>query len=223
MINVIALFLALGLSVTAWFADNKRTVHTQKLEVEIPPILYIRNNEADTNDGLQVLNLENLIIGQTTYIVFCVVPRRNENVAEYSLQLAYTTNMNESINLYRVSSISASEQAPGSAAHYGGYYYTFNSADPLNVGGDVTLPADLGQTFYGTYQRYTEQIFTDFDEGSFILPTDIKNNLDSVNISEASFYVLEIYWEDGINLNNIDKKETDLLYVYVKATSMTGN
>lgn len=93
-----ALLLAVGMSVVAWFSlAGSKSADVEKKNIASPPTISVLNNE--TNE-LDVLNLEGLHLPDPKCIVFCVTPSSKDLVSWYILQLAYTENMSEVIDLY---------------------------------------------------------------------------------------------------------------------------
>lgn len=227
---ILCLLLLMTFSAAAWFARVEKVFHSNPLTVDNPPVIFIRNFEADPDESVQVLTLENMKIGDTTYIPFCVVPRDDTiGAGSYRLQIAYTENMGEKIHLYKVTQIS--DTVSDGAVSFNNYYYTYDHTAMVFSEKHPVIQNEETQPYKGVYQYYDGLTFQHYlsttnpetpallvggclKENSVIRQNLIFQNPGSSagegNHQMVSFYLLEIVVPTGA-----DPKETDLLYVYV--------
>ena len=71
MLSVVCLLLATTTAVFAWFVMPEQLSRTDELEIDIPPVIYIKN---DNLQEITTFKLDGLRIGEPYNAVFCVSP-----------------------------------------------------------------------------------------------------------------------------------------------------
>lgn len=201
----------------AWFTKVERTADSKTTSVMAPYYLTLLN---PSETAVLELSIGNLMPGRTKQILFCVSNKDNEldemmNMGgadfDYSMELIHTDNLALDYTLYEL------EKA------------TEGDADIVAedaVEGEPTY-WDIGTKFSWTdvsTQRYKQLGLTGDELNSGTYMSYEKNDNNDFHLSDdgsgydSQYFLLEIEWqEDAVNnFENYDK-ETDMIYVLVKA------
>lgn len=217
----LCLLLAFGVSALAWFALNERLTRTDNLEINMPPIIYIKDDNLQEMTSFQLDGLE---AGVEYNAVFCVSPALN-SVDKFFLGVIYTENMGMEINLYPVTGVTDTAPAEG----------VFEPRE-ITLGGnpqtcyfryDNKIEAD--KTTYGDWKTETKPEGSNLNTGIFKAYDGWKfeaNNkeyeskvLKELNdTSRHLFFVLHIEWTENV----VADKETDIVYIVSKGSRGGG-
>lgn len=226
----------------AWFYYGKKYTKTDSASIMTPYSLYLL--EANQQDRLR-LTVGNLHPGETKSIVVCVsshdvgnnttAPR--EGLFPYTLELAYTTNLPLNYTIYEIEK--AGDNAT-SGDYCSEYTTTVNETttttkywfNRVKKGGSTvgSLDRDTGKDdlsesnnkeMYGS--NYTDNDIVNwatYDTYSKSKLTDSEFQLslnDSDESKQYNYFAIEISWKDNISDFSLYTKETDLVYLVVRA------
>jgi hypothetical protein len=208
---VILLLTALALSL-GWF-NHRRSLHTMT-EIHQPVRLYIRAGHGEDMARLYLGDID-VDSGTSADYVFSVETESKEG---YILQLAHTTNIPFTYEIYRATEVT--EQTTAAVPYEGEdgtvYYYTSSAkldGAYLNETNDTGLAnADYHQVTYGDYsyvQKNAEPLYwqTVVTPGSDQAPDDQELLID--------YFILHITWENTGSRAIQNDKETDVIYLTV--------
>lgn len=101
-----AVLIVLGTTVTAfaWFALKNRFGRTAAAPIDLPPVIYIKDDHLQEMTSFQ---LDGLKVGEEYNALFCVSPTMEGIVNRFFLGVIYTENLGMEINLYPVTSVAA--------------------------------------------------------------------------------------------------------------------
>lgn len=220
----LVLLLVCSSAVYAWFLTGKMT-RTEELEVDIPPIIYIRD---DNLREMTSFRLDGLQLRQEYTAVFCVAPAYRNAVENFELGVVYTENMGMVIDLFPVTAI-GKEAGSGKTVFRtlteGGTDYPcyFDYAEALSpvVSGEAgalsskttygdwvnETPLPEGNLNAGIYKLYSGFRFTESDSAS---PADVYEKL--TDTSSYRFFVLRVTWKEDFSGADPDK-EADVVYI----------
>lgn len=232
-----AVLLATAVPVFAWFSLSKSLSRTDDIEIDMPPIIYIRD---DNLKDITSFNLDNLRInggnGESNdyNMIFCVSPTIVGSVDNFFLGIIYTENLGMNINIYPVYSVT--DEKPGEGVLYKEStikpsgeteettcYFEYrkektdDAADITNLYeykltyGDWTTtepPAKGSSLNNGIYKSYENLKFGDVIEE----PTELIDRLNDK--SRLRFFVLNITWDENADADNV--KEADVVYIITK-------
>lgn len=226
-LSVVLLLASVGTFVAVtfgWFA-NKRNLETI-VWVRTPIVLDIHSgNDKD----IQYLNMGDIDVEaeHSKDYVFCV---HGSPVDNYSLQLAYTTNIPFTYKIYRATMTGAETDIPSYYVDEQGEeavdYFRVTNSNPVITGLPLHLlgeEAGKHQSHHMSYgddkgenpidrdmvQSYAEPLYwLAEEEGTGIMQP---KNVISMNVEEPYFldyYILHVEWDGGKN-----DKETDIVYL----------
>lgn len=197
----IALLVLFAVPILAWLYMQRSMETITK--VNMPYALRIGAGDTQPIQQLELSNID--VSGETKYkeVVFCVYSAQAEK--KYQLQLAYTTNIGFSYQIYK-----ASIDPQGDIDYLGIKYKKGESLDGKYLNKDSTGYATEAYhtTTYGNYdsshvQKSAEPLYWKTNAVE-TLPTKSKSNDFYVN-----YYILRISWDDNVQNN----KETDMIYL----------
>lgn len=211
-------------TVFAWLIYNKVT-RTEDLEVDIPPVIYIRD---DNLKEMTSFDLDGLQINKTYTSVFCVAPAFRDAVDYFDLGVIYTENIGMIIDLYPVSAVTDTAGTGNSVLRslydestgtYRNCYFNY-STTPDGWNPKVTYgnwenenPANPeGDLNRGVYKLYPGMRFsTASGEGE-----DIYSKLNDTR--SYRFFILTVTWKEDISEAELEK-EADVVYIVSKGTA----
>lgn len=220
----LALLLVCSSSVYAWFAAG-RIARTEELEVDVPPIIYIKD---DNLQEMTSFRLDGLQIRQEYTAVFCVAPAYRDAVESFELGVVYTENIGMVIDLFPVTAIGAAAGEGKSVfrtltdgeAEYPCYFDYAETLSPVVEGEAGALsskttygdwvnetPLQGGSLNAGIYRVYSGFRFTGGDSAA---PADIYEKL--TDTSSYRFFVLRVTWKENLSGAEPDK-EADIVYI----------
>lgn len=225
---VLLVLLACALTFTtyAWFLLGKKT-RTDDVEVIMPPIIYIRDEDRAV---MESFNLDGLQINEEYYALFCVAPAYEDVVDEYDVGVIYTENIGMVIDLFPVKSITASVQAGmdyqermlklnsgDKTAEQCFFNYIENTDAPAENKAKVTYTNENSENDK-TLEKYLNRGVRKMYHGEFLEPT-IQDGSELIkelnNTKSYKFYVLRVTWKDMISEAELEK-ETDAVYIVTK-------
>ena len=232
VVTVILIALLLTESVFAWFSRDSRYSKTDELEIGLPPIIYLKD---DNLNEMTTFHLDGLKIGIEYNFVFCVAPALQGSVKDFFLGLVFTENMGMDINVYPVSEVTLGSAADGaeyssSDINDGGTvttcYYNFYKTNDKHFDNEV-LNGYTYKTTYGDWKNETPPsvghslnsgIYKSYDKLKFSdVGSDSNALIDRLNdTSRLRFFVLNITWAEHSGTDNI--KETDIVYIVSRGT-----
>lgn len=106
LVLTLTLILMAVVPLYAWYAMTNRLSLTEKMEVDMPPTIYIKD---DNLQEITSFNLDGLTIGEEYNEVFCVSPAIVGSVNSFFLGVIYSENLGMNINLYPVYSVADTE------------------------------------------------------------------------------------------------------------------
>lgn len=216
VITVLAIFLVIIIPVYAWYTSTKRYSLTDGLEVDMPPTIYIKD---DNLAEITTFNLDGMTIGEEYNKVFCVSPAVVGSVNSFFLGVIYSENLGMDINIYPVDSVTDTEPTEGvlyqsSVIKGNPYYFAYkntSSVDPT-YGNWTNDNKPIGNLNYGVYKAYNNNLFTKSTS------TDSPNLIEKLNdTGRYRFFVLSVTWNGSINLE-ANAKEADIVYIVAKGT-----
>lgn len=237
--SIVFFVASIAYPTVAWFTKGNRTAHVGQIEINIPPLIYIRD------DGLEEMtsfNLDGLQINTKYDFVFCVAPSKKDTVKSFSLGVFYTENIGMIINVYPVNSISTTKPAgsseertvkytnktsytagpSGEAVYYFGYDTTDASWQTPTVGYGKDFSEDPtteeGNLNRGIRKLYQNLVF-EKNSKNWKQYTSIEDEIQDKG--HYVFFIMEITWDDSITVNT--DKEVDIVYLSTKGTGSTDS
>lgn len=222
-VTVLLLSLFVG-TAYAWFSAL-RIGRSDKMDVDIPPIIYIRD---DSLEEMVTFHLDGLQIKKDYASVFCVAPAFLDAVDHFDLGVIYTENIGMKIDLYPVTSVTAEAGTGDSVLRVLGdgggtadCYFHYTTADTAwtadtTYGGfgdayrDPSNPT--GDLNRGVYKMYADQKFYPGESTA----TDLYGRLNDT--TSYRFYVLCVTWQEDLSEAELEK-ETDVVYIVSKGTA----
>ena len=227
-------------SLAWWFYHTKRPIKTEERDVMVPYYLYFLNEDLSDYFQLQVANMHP---GETKRCIVCVSNKDKdktesdltysvgrESEFQYELGFAYTQNIPldytvyelkphvsngaETVNdgengIFRMESGSVWEKVKDNSGELKPLEKKDNSSEETNKemydGSDINNIVNLGK--YDIYR-------TDANGKDMQLKTTYSGNTPTF---EYDYYLIEINWKEGVTNFTDYLKETDLVYVSVKA------
>ena len=218
---VIAMVMTVALMVAvptlAWFSYQKKVATMAKIDSPAKLSFKAGAGEDIINFKMSGIDIRD---GSPQDFVFCV---EGEDISRYNLQLAHTTNINFTYQIYRAKETesTAGIQYVKSSDSEPIYYQKIGEAIPISAvnGTDDTFTSrKLGNTQYEKQsyddgdkrQRFAEPLY--WQTNTAITANNESKDYDELNTDESAFrnyYVLEVSW--GSNVTN--DKETDMIYL----------
>ena len=228
----------------AWYVlDAIREVDTKDTDIMTPYLLYLLN---PTDEESLALTVGNLHPGETKQAVICVSSQRPEEIGimtiskdsefSYELELAYTENLAVDFHVYELEQVTGSQGASNGLITVQDER-TGNQKQFKKVGSGAELEKaalDVNQKrqeeMYGGTEETRKDIVnlgqydlyqTDANNASLKLNTNVSVENGEVTY-DKDYYLIEIQWKetnangDAIQFEDY-RKETDLVYVIVKA------
>ena len=227
----------------AWYVlDAIREVDSKDTEVMTPYLLYLLN---PTDEESLALTVGNLHPGETKQAVICVSSQKPEEIGimtiskdsefSYELELAYTENLAVDFHVYELEQAEADSgesglivvqdensgnkkqcRKVGSGAELAKATWDINDKrrEEMYGGTEETRRAIVNLGQYDLYQ-------TDASDATLKLNTNVSVENGEV-IYDKDYYLIEIQWKEtngngeAIHFDDY-RKETDLVYVIVKA------
>ena len=221
VIVVLLALLVCAVPTYSWFYVGRRAVAITP--VSNPTALYI---SAANKEDISYLDLSGIDVTNGTYkdYVFCI---RGNNVWNYMLQLAYTTNNQFTFEIYRAEMTTGS--VPGSALgtvlyvpHDGTadqYYYIPNAASQVtghflnNRSGSDTLAKDNDAYHDDTYKDYTNTAYINQYAEPLYWHADSAINVPYEDMDDLNnffhYYILRVRWSN----EKQNDRETDIIYI----------
>lgn len=224
---VSVLLLVAVVPLVAWFNMTDRLSRTEDLHIDMPPIIYIKD---DNLQEITSFHLDNLRIGEESNTVFCVSPAIVGSVDKFMLGVIYTENLGMNINLYPVSSVTAAAPTDGrlseerfvtneSGTDSATVYFNFSKTQNSGSGNIADIyqfketygdwkneikpgPGNLNN---GIYKAYNGLLFSKDTKPE----TGIIDNLNDT--SRYRFFILNITWNSEAIAENV--KEADIVYI----------
>ena len=218
---VIAMVMTVALMVAvptlAWFSYQKKVATMAKIDSPAKLSFKAGAGEDIINFKMSGIDIRD---GSPQDFVFCV---EGEDISRYNLQLAHTTNINFTYQIYRAKETesTAGIQYVKSSDSEPIYYQKIGEAFPISAvnGTDDTFTSrKLGNTQYEKQsyddgdkrQRFAEPLY--WQTNTAITANNESKDYDELNTDESAFrnyYVLEVSW--GSDVTN--DKETDMIYL----------
>lgn len=229
---VVCILLTVSLTVVAWYALTGRLSRTEELGINMPPIIYIKD---DNLQEVTSFNLDGLRVGEEYRTVFCVSPAVPDSVNNFFLGLIYTENLGMEISLYPVYSVTdtapqgegalylereiTSENGSSTACYFN---YRTEAAGDDTDGYDCVKtygnwenkvrPAPGGNLNNGIYKAYRNIHFSE-------APAAGTGLFDKLNDRrQYRFFILHITWPEGYDIRTENVKEADIVYIVSKGT-----
>lgn len=217
-VAVIGCLFIIGISY-AWYTRQERVAESDTLTVMTPYKLSLMN--PSETDVLQ-LSIGSLLLDETKQIVFCVENGiEQENVElNYEIEMIYTNNLALEYKIYELDT-AADENNPYIVAE-----------DIISVDGELQARRTYWDTKTGVAltgadisdRRHDEAALNgdEVNSGTYVLYTEDSSG-DSFQLSSsensvnAHFFVMEIKWKDGITGYEDYEKETDMIFLVVRA------
>lgn len=201
----------------AWFAHQKELATMAKVNSPAKLSLKAGAGEDIINFKMSGIDIRN---GSPQDFIFCV---EGEDISRYNIQLAHTTNINFTYNIYRAKETesTAGIQYIKSSDTNPVYYEKIGEAilmSTVNGTADTYSTRILGNGNYeepsyqdgDQKQKFAEPLYLQTD--SSIQANSENKDYDELNNDETAFrnyYVLEVSW--GSDVTN--DKETDMIYL----------
>lgn len=205
VIVAVSLVVLLMTSVTAyaWFTNRRRLDTMTKINAPSALVIGAGNKEDAVNIDLGRIDAD--ADEKMKDVVFCVYS--DESVQNYKLQLAHTTNIKFTYQIY-TASVSATES--GSVVYVDesdtSHYYTKGAALAgryLNQSGTIA-DKSLHNKSYGTYDNVQENA-----EPLYWQTTDNIEPTSNNGSGFVDYYILEVSWGEDVE----NDKETDMVYI----------
>lgn len=224
---IVAVILTVSIVVTipvmAWFSRKKQIATMAK--INSPAKISIKSGAKEDLIQFKLSDID-AEAGNTKDFVFCV---EGEDINYYKIQLAHTTNINFTYEIYQATSDTTGVQyvkenrdsvyyRPAETALSGVYINrsTENYTNP-------SLTRNIGTTAYqnpsynngsnpDARQAYAEPLY--WQTANPIIANDDNYDEDDSESSFLNYYVLRITWGDDVK----NDKETDLIYITAQVT-----
>ncbi len=209
-IAALALTMAVMIAVPtmAWFAHQKQIATMAK--INSPSKLSLKSGAREDIIQFKMSGIDTTK-GSSKDFVFCV---EGEDISNYNIQLAHTTNINFSYKLYK-----ATESSDSTGVEYlsenGSVYYTRrDELDGGYVNNETKGTRTIGNDEYEKPSYDDTNIRQDFAEplywqSSMITAEDETYDDDQAERSFRNYYILEVSWGNDVT----NDKETDLIYL----------
>lgn len=205
--------LIASIPIFAWFTLNRGIAATTKINA--PTKLYITsgNKEASANINMADIDVEEMKDSKRVLQKDYVVGIAGKNVGTYKLQLAHTTNIPFTYEIYK-----ASETTQNGDVMYVGedkekYYYNKGakvSGDYLNLGQDNLADNTLHNKSYGTYSNVQKNA-----EPLYWQSENLKAGQADSDGEFCDYYIITVTWTESAK----NDKETDMVYLTAEAIS----
>lgn len=220
------ILLGLAISVGAWFAFANKLTRTEELVIDMPPVIYIKD---DNLEEITSFRLDGLKIGEDYNTVFCVSPAVPGSVNSFFLGLIYSENLGMNINLYPVYSVTSSagealheERQIQSGSGLTSCFFNYQIERREGVDGydckvtygdwENEIQPGPGHLNNGVYKAYRDLHFA----GTHTAGDDIFEKLNDT--WQYRFFILNITWPDDVETRAENAKETDIVYIVSKGT-----
>ena len=214
---VMTVTLMVAVPTLAWFSYQKKVATMAKIDSPAKLSFKAGAGEDIINFKMSGIDIRD---GSPQDFVFCV---EGEDISRYNLQLAHTTNINFTYQIYRAKETesTAGIQYVKSSDSEPIYYQKIGEAIPISAvnGTDDTFTTrKLGNTQYDKQsyengedrQRFAEPLY--WQTNTAITANSESKDYDELNTDESAFrnyFVLEVSW--GSDVTN--DKETDMIYL----------
>lgn len=223
-IVVCVIMLVAIIPVYAWYVSMNKLTRTEDMQVDMPPIIYIRD---DNLEEVTSFHLDGLKIGEEYNEVFCVSPALIGSVKNFFLGVIYTENLGMEINIYPVDAVTDTiptgdgvlyeeREVTLSGGMGGTCYFQYGKTWPDNSDNSITYggwtetekPADANLN-YGVYKSYNGMKFTEVQS----VPDTVIEKLNDT--SRYRFFILNITWPLS-DTGEDNAKEADIVYIVTK-------
>lgn len=228
----IVLLLAIVGQTFAWFMAAIKYSRTEKLELTLPPTIYLKD---DHLVNMTTFHLDGLKVGVEYNAVFCVAPAIHGSVDTFFLGLIYTQNIGMEINIYPVFSVTEGAAVEGAEFKQVAVtkdettydcYYNYYKANDTVFENEVFNGYKYKKT-YGDWTTTTKPeggslndgIYKSYDGLKFSKGENISSDLlDELNdTSSYRFFVLNITWAEDSGIDNV--KEADVVYIVAQESN----
>ena len=205
---VMTMAVLVAIPTMAWFAHQKKMATMAK--INSPARLSLKSGAQEDIIQFKMSGIDTTK-GTSKDFVFCV---EGEDISQYNIQLAHTTNINFGYTLYKATP-SSDDTGVVYESENGPVYYTMQD----ELGGDFVNDSAKGSRTIGN-DRYQEPSYDaansrqDFAEplywqSSQITAEDSHYDDEPAERSFRNYYILRVSW--GIDV--VNDKETDLIYL----------
>ena len=245
LVACLALVMVMLAGTLAWYVLNAiREIDSKDTEVMTPYLLYLLN---PTDEKSLALTVGNLHPGETKQAVICVSSQKPEDIGimtiskdsefSYELELAYTENLAVDYNVYELETVEAGDDTTSDGlilvqdenGENTKYFQKALTGNVLSKAG-VDVNAKRQEEMYGGNETSRQSIVNlgqydlyqkDAAGNNLKLNTKVSVENDEVQY-DKDYYLIEITWKqtdaNGASIQFDDyRKETDLVYVIVKA------
>lgn len=229
IITAVSLMLVVAVTSAAWFFWAKKLSRTEDLTVNMPPVIYIKD---DNLEQITSFRLDGLKVGEEYNAIFCVSPTVPGSVSDFFLGLIFTENFGMDINLYAVSDVTDSPGAYAEAREIGPEdnkttcYFNYNKGSYIpcveTYGNweNTSKPTPGNLTLNnGIYKAYNNLSFS-----STYPPYSDTETIKKFNdTTKYKFFILNIKWNEDWETKFENIKETDIVYIVSKGTRKANN
>lgn len=224
-----------------WYYNSSRSVETENRKVMVPYYLYLLQENKTDYFQLQVVNMHP---DETKRFIVCVSNKDKndtdlsytvgrESEFNYELEFAYTQNIPLDYSVYELAPVTLDENGNVKPEDQGKELYRSDTGNVWekikdSEGNVKNLVRDedasLKETNNSNKEMYGETEVVNMGQydvyaldanGKFMQLKTSYNGSES--IYEYDYYLVEINWKDGVRNFGKYLKETDLVYVIVKA------
>lgn len=238
--SVLSLFVLVAVPVYAWFTSKGRLETMTKIKE--PNTLDIRTGNIDSIEYFKLKNIDLEAISKNNEpqcYVFCIITGNPET--HYNIQLAHTTNIPFTYNIYRATGSSTKTEgavveyppADGSSPIYYSKVGEALTKEDLNADSTNESIAKYGRKLgiNDTNDHYYDLTYDDQNDDPQVYAVPIYSkisNLETLN-SEHDYFILELGWDQarantGSGFQKWNEasnlKETDI--IYITASKHTG-
>ena len=244
LVACLALVMVMLAGTLAWYVLNAiREIDSKDTEVMTPYLLYLLN---PTDEKSLALTVGNLHPGETKQAVICVSSQKPEDIGimtiskdsefSYELELAYTENLAVDYNVYELETVEAGDDTTSDGLilvqdeNGENTKYFKKAGNEKLANANVDVNAKRQKEMYGGNETSRQSIVNlgqydlyqaDAAGNNLKLNTKVFVENDEVQY-DKDYYLIEITWKqtdaNGASIQFDDyRKETDLVYVIVKA------
>lgn len=229
LVWLIGALIATAIPAYAWFYYERRIAAAAMIDT--PRSIHINAGPGD-DEVIEYLDLSGInaadhshfqtVDGETCYYKDFVFYIKGENITQYRLQLAYTTNNQYTYYVYKANSVSSSSA-------FNVYYELHDSSgtkvylaegaringDFINLNAEGEIQAARGDNRY--YKGADKTYETDDTVNRYAMPLywqseSISTGLEGLGAFEDA-YILRVLWDEHKENN----KETDIIYIAARA------
>lgn len=219
-VTAVAVILLISVSIpaAAWFTSHRRIVTVTKIQT--PAALNIGAGNRESCAYIDLAGID--VTSETSYKEFVFSVYSETNIGEsYDLQLAHTTNIPFTYEIYRAKQVNENTQNSlmyHSSEDGNDYYYSYLPENEqtvkvegsyINQNGSVADDSQHSLT-YGEYTNVQTNAEPLYWRNS--TPISVKDWIDSGDESKGftDYFILKVSWDSNSVLNN---KETDMIYI----------